>query len=217
MARKPSQRPAEELPPFRVWLGQLLRRYFITGLATLFPAWITIYVMVKLFEIVDGRLRAALGLNLPGLGLLVTALIILAVGVFTVHFFGRVLFATLETWLVRVPVIKSIYPAVKQLAGFLFNEEGKVAGFRRVVLVQYPRPGVYSLAFVTNESTTSVAGASQTLLTLLIPVPTSPFTGPVIFMPTDDVVPLTMSVEEALKLIVSGGVVGASLKAAKAA
>ena len=217
MARKPSQRLAKELPPFRVWLGQILRRYFITGLATLFPIWITIFLVVELFKIVDGKLRALLGLDLPGLGLLVTVLIILAVGVVTVHFFGRVVFTTVEMWLGRLPLVKSILPAMKQLTRFLFNEEGQVTGFRRVVLVEYPRPGCYSLAFVTNAFSSSATGSSQQFLTLLIPTPPSPFTGPIVFLPEQDVIPLTMSVEDALKLCVSGGVVGAPIKSARAA
>ncbi len=216
MADNPSPPTHEDdVPAFRAWLGQILRRYFVTGLATLFPIWATLFLVVELFKMVDGRLRELLGLNLPGLGLLVTVLIILAVGVLTVHFFGRVLVATIETWLGRVPLIKSIYPAIKQLARFLFNEEGKLTGFQRVVLVEYPRPGCHSLAFVTNESSTAVTGSSKMLLTLLIPTPPSPFTGPIVFLPEDEVTPLTMTVEEALKLVVSGGVVGAPLTAAK--
>jgi len=82
------------------------------------------------------------------------------------------------------------------------------------VLVQYPRPGAYSIAFVTNESRTSATGTPQTLLTLLIPNPPSPFTGPIIFVPEGDVVPLSLSVEDAVKLIVSGGVVASPLAAA---
>ncbi len=215
MARKPSSPQEPALPSFRVWLWQILRRYFITGLATLFPAWITIVVAVGLFKIVDGRLRALLGLNLPGLGLLVTVLIILAVGVLTVHFFGRVMFATVEGWLSRLPLVRSILPAVKQLVRFLFNEEGQMTGFRKVVLVEYPRAGCYTLAFVTNESITTATGSPQTLLTLLIPTPPSPWSGPLILVPKDSVIVLTMTVEEALKLVVSGGVVGAPIKAAR--
>jgi len=176
-------------------------------LATLFPAWVTLFLVVEIFKFVDGRLGRLLGFQFPGLGLLVTILIILAVGVLSVHFFGRVLFATLETWLSRLPIISKVYPPVKQLAQFLFNEGSRQSAFQRVVLVQYPRPGAYSLAFVTNEQTTSAIGSSTTLLTLLIPNPPSPFTGPIIFVPKDDVIPLELSVEDAVKLVVSGGIV----------
>jgi uncharacterized membrane protein len=104
---------------------------------------------------------------------------------------------------------------VKQLAQFLFDEHSRHAAFRRVVLVPYPRPGAYSIAFVTNEAKTTATGSSQQLLTLLIPNPPSPFTGPIIFVPEQDVIPLDLSVEDAVKLIVSGGVVASPLKKAQ--
>ena len=201
-------------PRFSVRIGLAIRRYFVTGLATLFPVVVTLWLVHAIFQIADGFLGRQLGVQIPGLGLVLTVVVILAVGVISIHFFGRVVFQAVELAFVRVPVIRHIYPAVKQLAQFLFNEETRRATFRRVVLVQYPRPGAYSLAFVTNESRTEATGRPQTLLTLLIPNPPSPFTGPIIFVPQEDVVPLDLSIEDAVKLIVSGGVVAAPLHAA---
>ena len=83
------------------------------------------------------------------------------------------------------------------------------------MLIPYPRPGVYSIAFVTGETQTHATGTPQTLVTCLIPNPPSPFTGPIVFVPQEDVIPLDLSVEDAVKLIVSGGVVAAPLRAAK--
>lgn len=194
-------------------VSQALRRYFITGLATLFPVVVTLWLIVQIVQFADGLLGRAFGFEIFGLGLLVTIVVILAVGVVTVHFFGRMLFRTVEIVFVRLPFIRKVYPAVKQLAEFLFAEGGAQARFRRVVLVQYPRSGAYSLAFVTNEADTSATGRRETLLTLLIPNPPSPFTGPIIFVPDGDVIPLRLSVEDAVKLIVSGGVVAAPLQA----
>ena len=204
-------------PSFTVRVGQTLRRYFVTGLATLFPVTVTIFLVWKIFQFVDGLLGRLMGFQFPGMGLVVTILVILAVGVLSVHFFGRVLFRVIEFWLSRLPFIRKIYPAVKQLAEFIFNEDSRATAFRRVVLVPYPRPGAYSLAFVTKETTTQVTGKSQTLLTLLLPNPPSPFTGPIIFVPIEDAIPLDLSVEDAVKLIMSGGVVSAPLRAAKSA
>jgi len=183
-------------------------------LATLFPIAVTLWLVVVIFRTADRFLGRWLGFQIPGLGLVVTIGLIIAVGVFSVHFFGRAIFLTLEAWLSRLPLVKKIYPPVKQLAQFLFNEESRRAALRRVVLVQYPRPGVYSLAFVTNETVTAATGASRCLLTLVIPNPPSPFTGPIVFVPEEEVVPLDMSVEDAVKLIVSGGIVAAELRAA---
>ena len=208
-------RNLERLPLSRRW-GQALRRYFVTGLATLFPVAVTIWLLVFIFNVTDRSLGRMLGFTFPGLGLVVTVLIILAVGVLSIHFFGRVLFTTLEAWFSRLPLVRKVFPSVKQLAQFLFNEDSRQEAFRRVVLVPYPRAGAYSLAFVTNETITTATGQPRTLLTLLIPNPPSPFTGPIILVPKEDVVVLTMSVEEAVRLIVSGGVVSPPIQAAQA-
>ena len=213
MAHPVSRQRGLDAPLPSVRIGQALRRYFITGLATLFPVAVTIWLLVVIFNFADRSLGKIFGLQIPGLGLLVTVLVIFAVGVFSIHFFGRVVFRIMEVWFSRLPIVNKVYPAVKQLAQFLFSEGHRRAAFSRVVLVQYPRPGAYSIAFVTNESRTTATGKSETLLTLLIPNPPSPFTGPIIFVPEGDIIPLEMSVEDAVKLIVSGGVVAAPLQA----
>ena len=201
-------------PPSPVPFSQAFKRYFVTGVATLFPVAVTLWLVMKIFMLADGMLGQYFGLRIPGLGLVVTIFVILVVGVLSVHFFGRVLFRTIEGWLGRLPFVRKIYPVVKQLGQFLFTEEGAQPAFRRVVLTEYPRAGSYSIAFVTNESQTSATGSPQTLLTLLIPTPPSPLTGPIIFVPAEDVIPLEMSVEEAFKLVLSGGVVAPPLQAA---
>jgi uncharacterized membrane protein len=202
------------MPSLHAPLGRAFRRYFVTGLATLFPVAVTIFIVAKIVLFTDGFLGNLLGVQVPGLGLAATIVIILVVGVASVHFFGRVLFQVIEFWLGRLPFVSKIYPPVKQLAQFLFDEESRNASIRRVVLIQYPRPGVYSIAFVTNEAKTSAPGKPMTLLTCLIPNPPSPFTGPIMFVPIEDAVPLTMTVEDAVKFIVSGGVVAPPLEAA---
>ncbi|MBI4354107.1 MAG: DUF502 domain-containing protein [Candidatus Omnitrophica bacterium] len=194
-------------------LSQVLRRYFLTGLATLFPITVTLYVIVTIFNFADRKLGRLLGFEFPGLGLVVTILMIFAVGVLSTHVLGRLIFPTVELWFTRLPFVKKIYPAVKQLTRFIFSETDRDAAFRRVVLVQYPRPGAYSIAFVTNETQTTVTGSMKTIVTLLIPNPPSPFTGPIILVPKEDVILLDMSVEDAVKLVVSGGVIAPPLTA----
>ena len=212
MSRKPARRRGLGTSQPSTRLGQAFRRYFVTGLATLFPVAVTVYLVYKIFEFADGFLGGFFHVKIPGLGLVATILVILLVGVLSVHFFGRVLFRTIEGLLSRLPFVRRVYPPVKQLAQFLFSEESRHAAFRRVVLVPYPRTGLYTVAFVTNEQKTTAAGRSQTLLTCLLPNPPSPFTGPLIFVPEEDVVPLDMTVEEAVKFIVSGGVVATPLR-----
>ncbi len=213
MRNKRSRHLAPVVPTRLRGFGQVFRRYFITGLATLFPVTVTLWLVVFIFNFADGPLSEFLNLKFPGLGLLVTVVIILLVGFFSIHF-GRVILRTMEGWVTRIPLVRHIYPAAKQVAQFLFNEKERPAGFLRVVLVQYPRSGIYSLAFVTNEAATTVTGSRRTLLTLLIPTPPSPLTGPIIFIPEEDVIPLTLSVEQAFKLVVSAGVVAPPLESA---
>ena len=197
---------------FSVKMGRALRRYFVTGLATLFPGAVTLYLLLAIFRFSDGLLGRYLGSKIPGLGLILTLLITLAVGVLSTHLIGRLVFPTIETWFIRLPLVRQIYPAVKQLTRFIFSKDER-ASFQRVVLVTYPRPGSYSLAFVTHEEGTSVTGVPENLLTLLIPTPPSPWSGPLLFLPEKEVIPLKMTVEEAIKLIVSGGVISVPLEA----
>ena len=209
--------PAAAQPPSplrRARISQAFRRYFVTGIATLFPVAVTLWLVLSIFQFADRQLGKIIGVSFPGLGLVVTILVILGVGVLSIHFFGRVLFRTIEAWLSWLPFVKKIYPTVKQLAQFLFDEDKRRSTFRRVVLVPYPRTGTYSIAFVTNESRTTVTGSPTTLLTCLIPNPPSPFTGPIIFVPEEDAIPLDLSVEDAVKLIISGGVVASPLQKA---
>ncbi|MBI4323446.1 MAG: DUF502 domain-containing protein [Candidatus Omnitrophica bacterium] len=225
MRKRGARMPATDLPQAhqRVRLTTRLRRYFLTGLATLFPAVVTLYLLLVVFRFADGLLGrfinrywlATYGYEIPGLGLVMTVLLILATGILSSHLFGQFLFRGMEAWFGNLPFVRRIYQPVKQLAKFLFEKSEREAAFRRVVLVQYPRAGAYSIAFVTNEAMTTATGSPKTLLTILIPNPPSPFTGPIIFVPKEEVIPLEMSVEEAVRLIVSGGVVASPLRVAE--
>lgn len=212
----PSRPPSKDQPQAPPGVGRLLRRYFLAGLAALFPIAVTLWLLVQIFQFADSLLGQYFGFQIPGLGLLVTILLILVVGVLSVHVFGRLVFGTLEAWLTRLPLVRKIYPTVKQLSEFLFGEGGPGTKFRRTVLVQFPRGGMYALAFVTNETTAKVNGKPQRFLILLVSNPPSPFSGPIVMVPEDEVIPLELSVEDALKFVVSGGVVGAPLASATA-
>ena len=108
MATTPPALPGSSTPALTIRLGQAFRRYFVTGLATLFPVWVTVLLLVELFRFMDGRLGRLLGVQVPGLGLLGTIGIILVVGVLSVHLFGRVVFSTLEVAFGRLPVIRKV-------------------------------------------------------------------------------------------------------------
>jgi len=205
------QRP-DPGPSVSVRIGQTLRRYFVAGLAALFPAAATVYLVAGIFRFSDGLLGRYLAVHIPGLGIFLTVLILLLVGFFSTHFFGRVVFPTIEVWFSRLPLIRFIYPAIKQLTQSLLNSDERNSTLKQVVLVRYPGPGIYSLAFVIHEEQSSVTGTPESLLTLLIPTPPSPFSGPLIFLPKKEVLPLTMSIEEAVKLVLSGGIVSTPLE-----
>ena len=198
-----------------------IRRYFFAGLATLFPVAVTLYALVVVFKFADGLLGrfinrhwlATYGYEIPGLGLVMTVILLLVVGFLSSQFFGQWMVRRVEGWFGRLPIIRHVYNPVKQLTKFLFEQTDRPMSFHRVVLVPYPRVGSYSIGFVTNESVTTFTGASKTLLTVLVSTPPSPFTGPIIFVPKEDVVPLNMSVEDAVKLVMSGGVVAPPLEA----
>ena len=196
----------------KVRFARAFRRYFFTGLATLFPVTVTLFVVWKIFGLADGLLGKFLPFQFPGLGLILTVVIILLVGVFSVHFFGKVIFRIIEIWLERLPFVRKIFPPIKQLTQFLFEERTRRSSFRRAVLVEYPRIGTYTLGFVTNELDLIVKGAMRKFVTVLIPQPPSPFTGPIIFIPADEMIPLDITIEDAVKLIMSGGVVAPPLK-----
>jgi uncharacterized membrane protein len=201
-----------ERPTLAGRISRALRQYFLSGLATLFPIALTAYIITLLFRAADGFLGRYLGFTIPGLGIVVTVLLITLVGFFSVHVFGRILFRALEFWLNRLPFIKKIYPAVKQFTNLIFETDPQKGAFRSVVLVEYPRKGSYALAFVTNEQRTAVTGEERTLLFLMVSQPPSPFTGPIIIVPKEDVIPLAMTIEEAIKFVVSDGVVAPALR-----
>ncbi len=186
---------------------------------------VTLYLLTVIFNFADGLLGHFIngyllqvyGYEIPGLGLAMTLVLIFGAGFLSTRFFGQWLFRNFEEWFGRLPLIRRIYHPVKQLTGFLFAKEGQEPTFRQVVLVQYPRPGCYSLGLVTNESAGSANMVTGPLLTLLVPTAPSPLTGPIVFVPKSDVIPLDMTIEEAFKLVISGGVVGRALRAAKSA
>ena len=188
-----------------------VRRYFVAGLAALFPVTVTLYLVMALFRFSEGWAHRLFGFTVPGIGLLITVTIILVVGYLSTHVIGRLIFPAIDALFSRIPLIKSIYPALKQLTQFLFQQGQGTSMLRQVVLVEYPKTGIYSPAFVTNEIAAPALGG-KTMLALLIPTPPSPFSGPMIFVPKESVIPLAISVEEALKMVVSGGVLSLPLK-----
>lgn len=195
-----------------------LRRYFFSGLAVIFPLFITIYIIIVVFRFgdklagapINSFLESNYGYRIPGLGLLILLLFIIAAGIFSSHFLGKKILPFFERMLMRIPFIASLYPSAKQLSDFLFKAD-KRKEFKKVVLVPYPVKGSYSIGFITNEGLRVVSenGAEQ-LVTVLVPLAPAPFSGVLLFLPKKEIKLLDISIDEAIKLIVSGGVVAPS-------
>ena len=193
----------------------MFKRYLITGLLVLVPLAITVWVLATLIGLMDQSLlllpaswrpEAWLGYRIPGLGTLLTVLIVLVTGIVATNFFGRRILEFWEGILARVPVVKSIYYSVKQVSDTLFSDSGQA--FRKALLVQYPRAGSWTIAFQTGHPGRSVA---QHLpgehVSVYVPTTPNPTSGFFLMMPVSEVVELDMSVDEALKYIISMGVV----------
>lgn len=200
-----------------------MKRYFITGLLVLVPLFITIWVLTTLISLMDQSLlllpvewrpEAQLGRAVPGVGAILTLLIIFVTGLIATNFFGRRLILIWEALLGRVPVVKSIYSSVKQVSDTLFSDSGQA--FRKALLVEYPREGSWTIAFMTGRPGGDVANHLKgEFVSVYVPTTPNPTSGFFLMMPKADVVELDMSVDEALKYIISMGVVSPGVISAK--
>ncbi len=192
-----------------------MKKYFITGLLVLVPLFITVWVLSSIIGIMDQSLfllpeswrpKALLGHEIIGIGALLTIIIILFTGVIATNFFGKQLINLWEAMLSRVPFVKSIYASVKQVSDTLFSDSGNA--FRRAVLVQFPRQGTWTIAFITGQPGGDIVNHLQgDFVSIYVPTTPNPTGGYFLMMPRADVVELEMSVDEALKYIISMGVV----------
>ena len=191
------------------YLLNIMKRYFLAGVLVVVPIILTYLVIKFLFELVDGLLRPLithlLGYYWVGLGLIITILIILLAGVLTKNFMGAALHKLIETILARLPFISPIYSGAKQLLeAVTIPSKGS---FKEVVLVEYPRTGVYAVGLVTRKVEILAEGKLRSFVTVLIASTPTPFSGMAILYPVEEIIEVDMSVEDALKFLVSGGVV----------
>lgn len=197
-----------------------MKKYFITGLLVLVPLFITLWVLTSLIGMMDQSLlllpeswrpKAQLGLEIPGIGALLTLLIIFVTGLIATNFFGMQVILLWESLLNRVPVVKSIYSSVKQVSDTLFSDTGNA--FRQAVLVQFPHDGAWTIAFITGTPGGDVANHLQgDFVSVYVPTTPNPTGGYFLMLPRESVVALDMTVDEALKYIISMGVVSPMAK-----
>ncbi len=209
-----------------------MRKYIVAGLLVWLPLAITIWVLSWLLGTLDGVFGWVLGAgqavlpqsvhaslealrHVPGLGVVFVAVALLLTGVFAANFVGQWWLHQWDRLLVRIPIVKSIYSSVKQVSDTLFSQSGNA--FREAVLVQYPRPGSWTIAFVTGKPGGEVAAQlGGDYLSVYVPTTPNPTSGFFLMMPRADVVDLHMSVDEALKYVISMGVVAPAENAAAA-
>ena len=192
-----------------------MRKYFITGLLILVPLAITLWVLNLIIGTMDQSLlllpenwrpQAIFGFNIPGLGTILTLLIVFLTGLATRNFIGKQVVQGWELLLNRIPVVRSIYSSVKQVSDTLFSSSGNA--FRKAVLVQYPRQGAWTIAFVTGVPGGDVRNhLIGDYVSIYVPTTPNPTSGFFLMVPQGDVIELDMNVDEALKYIVSMGVV----------
>ncbi|MBI5810183.1 MAG: DUF502 domain-containing protein [Deltaproteobacteria bacterium] len=192
-----------------------LRRYFVTGLLVVVPLYITAYVLSLIVGFMDGvfniipeplRPEAFIGFRIPGIGIVFTVIFVFIAGALTQNLLGRRLIEFGERLLSRVPFLRLIYNATKQLME-TFLKKGE-HGFRAVVLVEFPRSGVHSVGFVTSPLTGELKGkTAEGTLSVFIPTTPNPTTGFYILVKESEVKPLDMRIEDAFKVIMTGGIV----------
>ena len=224
---KSIDRPASErVKPRGLWGA--IRSVFLQGLVLTIPLFITYWVFKLFLGTVDGFLQPVYDRmvqhltldpvthvsrihHLPGLGFVSALLGILLVGLLTRNLVGKMLLRGLEGLLLSIPVVKTVYHAAKELMD-AFSGANKAIIFREVLLVEYPRLGMYSVGFVTNRvDYTPHEGIPEPLVNVYIPHPPNPTSGMLVLLPLAQVHPLAISVEEGLKLVLSGGIVSPGL------
>lgn len=193
----------------------MLRRYFIAGLLVWVPLLVTLFVIRIMVQVIDQSLTLLptayqpqnwFGFDIPGLGLLFTATVVFVTGIAVTNFLGNKIVHWGEKIVERIPLVRSIYSAVKQILHTVFNHS-EVA-FRKVLLVQYPREGSWSIAFQTNSGfKEGEEKLSTELVTVFIPTTPNPTSGFLLMVPKAEVIELKMAVDDALKMVISLGVV----------
>ena len=192
----------------------VIRKYILTGLLVLVPLFLTGWVLLTLFKLTDRvlnliprvyRPEELLGFPIPGLGLILTVAIIFVIGGLVANVIGRKLVAVGERILEKIPFLRWFYFSSKQIIEAVFiNSQDS---FRRAVLLEYPRRGLYSIGFVTGESSGQLKESVPGSVTVFVPTTPNPTSGYLIVVPEAETIPLDWSVDESFRVIISAGVI----------
>jgi uncharacterized membrane protein len=192
-----------------------LKNIFLTGLAVIVPLGLTLYILVFLIGMMDGLLTiiprqyhpdTLIGFHIPGFGIIVTVLLIFISGLMTKSIVGSTIVRYTEGLLDKIPIVRSIHMAIKKIVDSMVIYRSR--SFKKVVLVEFPRKGAYTVAFVTGEPANEIhARTGQRFISVYVPTTPNPTSGYFIMFPEQEIVHLDMSVEDAFTLIISGGIV----------
>jgi uncharacterized membrane protein len=196
--------------PPKASLGSLARRYFLTGLVVAAPLLITIYLITSVINLIDGWVRplfppAWAAAALPGLGVLIVVASLILLGALAANVVGRTLVRWGEELISRVPVIRSVYRPLRQVFQTMMSPSGR--SFREVVTFEYPRPGIWVIGFVTGSASPLLRdpAGQPSLVNVFLPTTPNLYAGFLLLVPRDDLRPVAMSVEEAIKYVASAG------------
>ena len=218
MSAVPGSEPAAHPPTHSPSWRHRFRTVLLAGLLFVAPVFITLYVLRVLFFFMDGifaplidralrQLFPDSSIHIPGLGILLTLAVVLFLGWLSTNLVGRRLLDSVEAFLLRVPVVKSVYGATKGVLEAVSHDQAEA--FKRVVLVEYPRLGVFSIGFVTGASSRwpmADPRADEELVPVLIPRTPNPLSGYIVLVPPRQVIECAISVEEGVRMVVSGGI-----------
>ncbi len=192
-----------------------MRKYLIAGLLVWMPLGITFLVVRAIVGFLDRIVLllpysyqpdTLLGFHIPGLGVLLAVVLVLATGMIVANLLGKRIVAGWESLLARIPLVRNLYAGIKQIMEAVLATDGK--SFRKVLLIEYPRKGVWSLAFMTSDKLGEVQDKTGSrVISVFIPTTPNPTSGFVLMVPEEDAIELDMTVEEGLKMIISMGVV----------
>ncbi len=201
-----------------------VRKYLISGLLVWLPIWVTILAIKFMVDILDSTLSllpvqyqpdTLIGYHIPGVGVVITMAIILTTGVIAANFLGKRIVELGDAVIARIPLVRTVYSGVKQVAQTLLTPGGQ--SFRKVFLVEYPHAGSWTIGFQTGDTASEVITASNQneMISLYVPTTPNPTSGFLLFFPKEKVLELNMSVDQALKYVISLGVVQPTYKVIK--
>ena len=195
-----------------------LRNNFLTGLAVIIPVFITAYLIWSTIGIVDSwvlplitekyAIDKFIGIDVKGIGVIIFLLFTVFIGSLTKGYFGRTILKSVESLVDRMPVVRSIYNGIKQIAETVFSQSNN--SFERACLVEYPRKGIWAVAFVSTKTKGEASekiGKNKDLFSIFLPTTPNPTSGFLLFLPEKDIIFLDMTVEDAAKLVISAGLV----------